>query len=89
MIGGNNKILSYILMFCFTLSGALSKIDIYTDVAFLVEVYAWDNNSSLGLNIMIISIIVFILSLVYQIWTQFLRWLTDPKVIINYCKLLF
>ena len=40
MTGGNNKIISYFLMFCFTLSGVLSKIDIYTDVAFLVEVYA-------------------------------------------------
>ena len=77
--GENHRFISYFLMLCFTLSGALSKIDIYTDVAFLAEVNAWDNHSSFGIAILIVSIFVFVLTIIFQLWTLFVFSLINQK----------
>ena len=63
------RTLSYFLIIWFIVSGALSKIDMYTDVAFLTEVNAWDNHTTFGIIILAASIIIFILTIIFQLWT--------------------
>ena len=66
---GNSKKFTYFTITMYALLGLIAKGDIYTDIAFLVEMQKWNSqrNGFYGAVILLIASIVFFLTIAYQL----------------------
>ena len=76
-----NKSMTYIVWLIYAFLGLVAKGDIYTDIAFLVEMNKWNeqNKGLLGIVIWLISVIVFAMTLLYQFFWLSMLVFRSPK----------